>query len=154
MKRTIEIEDSLEDCENDVKTEILDDFIEWLEENPDEEDFDTYYQASGADTVAESSDSNTPIYNSEIDGVYYLYGDELEEAYNNAGIGKGGEDNHRQVAICMYLEAKGFDYLRELEEAFKEWRLEYNELPAANNEEFSQEQKDSLKANKRGVRWK
>ena len=120
-KRTVEIEDNLEETVKDLKEEILDNFKEYFKENTDIGDFDTYYQAQGGDFVHEASDSNTPIYYSEIDGLYYLYGDEFDEAYNNAGIGDGNEKNHRQVAIYCYLSEQGFDYLRELETAFDEW---------------------------------
>ncbi len=124
-KRTIEIEDDLDETVQDVKDEILENFKEYFKEyfkdNSDISDFDTYYQAQGCDSVHEIADSNTPIYYSDIDGLYFLYGNEFDEAYNNAGLGDGTEDNHRQVAIYCYLSEKGFDYLRELENAFDEW---------------------------------
>uniref|UniRef100_A0A6M3LBY1 Uncharacterized protein n=1 Tax=viral metagenome TaxID=1070528 RepID=A0A6M3LBY1_9ZZZZ len=120
-KRIVEIEDDLDDTVINIKEEILDNFKEYFNENTDIDDFDTYYQDQGCDAVHEIADSNTPIYYSEIDGLYYLYGNEFDEAYKNAGIGDGTEDNHRQVAIYCYLSEKGFDYLRELETAFDEW---------------------------------
>ena len=120
MKRTIEIEDDLDETVDGVKEEILDDFIEFLKENKIE-DFDDYYQKQGCDRVHEICDSSTPIYYSEIDGLYYLYGDEFEEAYKNAGLGDGSEDNHRQVAIYCYLSEHGFGFLNEIQEAFEAW---------------------------------
>jgi hypothetical protein len=144
MKRTIEIDDNLEEIEKDVNDEVRDDFIDWLEDNIGESDFDTYYQSSGCDAVHQAGDSNTPIYNSDIDGLYYLYSDEFEEAYKNAGIGNGSEDNHKQVAICMYLEEKGFDFQRKLEEAFKDWIGEYNDIEGT-DAEIEVAQKESLK---------
>lgn len=127
VKRTIEIDDNLYETVDSVKEEIRDNFIEYLKENPDTDDFDDYYQAQGCDAVHEICDSNTPIYNSDIDGLYYIYGDEFDEAYKNAGIGDGREDNHRQVAIYCYLSDKGFDYLRELQDEFEEWISEKEE---------------------------
>ena len=121
MKRTIEIDDNLQETVEDVKQEILDNFKEYFEENSDISDFDEYYQAQGCDAIHEIADDNTPIHYCDIDGLYYLYGDEFEEAYKNAGIGDGGEDNHKQAAIYCYLSEKGFDYLRELEQAFVDW---------------------------------
>ena len=124
MKRKVEIEDDLQETVDSVKEEIKDNFIDYLKENPDIADFGEYYQAQGCESVHEIADSNTPIYYSNIDGLYYLYGNEFDEAYKNAGIGNGDEDNHRGVAIYCYLSQEGFDYLRELEELFGEYQEE------------------------------
>lgn len=123
MKRTIEIDDTLHDRLDSVKTDIREDFRSWLKENPDSEDFDDYWQSSGADTHHEIVDAATPIYTKEIDDTYYLYGNELDEAYENAGLGDGKEDNYKQVAIYCWLEqesASVFDELREGLEEFVE----------------------------------
>ena len=119
-KRTIEIDDDLDDMVENVKEEIKQSFIDYLKENKGNAKFEDYYQDRGCDDVHEIADSSTPVYYSDIDGLYYLYGNEFDEAYENAGIGnyKGWEDNHRQVAIYCYLSEKGFDYLRELESLF------------------------------------
>ena len=118
MKRTIEIEDNLTELVESCQEELKYDFRAYLKENPDITDFDTYYQQQGCDRAHEIADSSTPIYYSGIDGLYYLYGSEFDEAYSNAGIGDGTEDNHRQVCIYCYLSEKTFDYMRELEEWF------------------------------------
>ena len=120
-KRTVEIDDDLEETVERVKEEILDNFKEYFDAHPEMSEWDEYYQGQGGDVIHEIVDSNTPIYSSHIDGLYFLYGDEFDEAYKNAGIGNGTEDNHRQVAIYCYLEEKGWDYLRELEQAFNDW---------------------------------
>jgi len=126
MKRQVEIEDDLQERIDSLILDIKDNFIEYLKENPDISDFDEYYQATGCDSVHEIADSGTPIYYSNIDGLYYLYGDDFDEAYKNAGIGNGKEDNYKQVAIYCYLSEKGFDYLRELEEKFNEYKDKEN----------------------------
>ena len=46
---------------------------------------------------------------------------EFDEAYKNAGIGNGDENNHKQVTIYCYLSEQGFDYLRELQDEFEDW---------------------------------
>ena len=114
----ITIEDNLQDIVDDTKKKVKDDFIDYLKENKNISNFDEYYQNKGCDDIHDICDSNTPIYHSDINGLYYLYGDEFNEAYNNAGIGDGKEDNHHAVAIYCYLEEKAFDYQRELEEQF------------------------------------
>ncbi|OQY10295.1 MAG: hypothetical protein B6I28_01225 [Fusobacteriia bacterium 4572_132] len=121
IKRQIEIEDDLQDRIKDVKYELKENFIEYLKKNADITDFDIYYQAQGCDIVHELADSSTPIYNNNIDGLYYLYGDEFEEAYNMAGFGCGDENNHKQVTIYCYLSEKGFEFLNELENIFNDY---------------------------------
>jgi len=120
MKRQVEIDDDLQERIDDVKCEIKQSFIDYLEENQDIKEFDTYYQDIGCESVHEICDSSTPIYFSNIDGLYYLYGDEFEESYQNAGLGDGKENNHRQVTIYCYLSEKGFEFLNELEEIFND----------------------------------
>ena len=128
MKRTIEIDDTLEDDVSQVKEEVRDDFIEYLELNPDIKDFDEYYQNQGCDRVHEICDSSTPIYYSDIDGLYYLYSDDFEESYKNAGFGDGTENNHKQVAIYCYLSDKAFEFQNELQKAFDNWDREETTL--------------------------
>lgn len=123
--RVVVIVDDLADREKWVKDEIKEDFLSYLEENPDIEDFDEYYQAQGCYKVGEIADSNTPVYYFDIDGLYYLYGNMFDEAFENAGIGNASDfDNYKQVAIYCYLEEQGFDYLRELEDRFDSKILE------------------------------
>ena len=149
VKRTVEIDDGLSDAEDTVKDEVKDDFLEWVEDNSDSDDFDNYYQHQGADFVHECVDSNVPIYYSDIDGWYYLYGNEFEEAYDNAGIGRGGEDNHKQVAIYCYLEQIAYNYHNELKDAFDDWRINYGAIDAevkeANNGKTDEEIEALLK---------
>ena len=127
VKRKVEIEDDLNETVDTLKEEVCDHFLEYLKENPDCDDFDQYYQAGGCDAVHEFSNSSTPIYYSDIDGLYYLYGDEFDEAYTNAGIGDGSENNHRQVAIYCYLSEKAFEYQRELQDSFEEYLADEDE---------------------------
>jgi len=113
MKRTIEIDDTLQETVDQCVEEFMDLWTEFHKENPDG-DYDAFWDAISYDgRDHEIIDSNTPIYNSEIDGLYYLYGDDFDEAYANAGIGDGSEDNHRQVCIYCYLEQEVHPIVRE-----------------------------------------
>lgn len=103
MKRTIEINDTLEEnvetaCE-EVKTELEN----YLDENkpsscPDLNDLDY----SGA--IHEIVDSSVPIYTKEIEDTWYLYSNELERAYNDAGIGNNPRENDGMSAIYFYIQ--------------------------------------------------
>ena len=134
MKRTIEIDDNLDELVEDCKTELRDDLREWLLDNLDVDDRNDYYQGQGGDRMHEIADSNTPIYYSDIDGLYYLYGDEFDEAYSNAGLGDGSEDNRKQIAIYCYLYEKTARYMEELEDLIKEY-IDYRDELVADIEE-------------------
>ena len=122
VKRTIEIDDSLDERVELCKEEILDDFIEYFLENPDMDDFEEYYQAQGCDYVHECCDSNTPIYYSDIDGLWYLYSDFFEDAYKDVfGNELHDSQNYKQVAIYCYLSNAGFEFLNEMQSLVDDW---------------------------------
>ena len=139
VKINVEMEDNLEETVQTTKEEYKEDFLDWLLENLDTTDFDDYWQTRGADRLHEITDSNTPIYNKEIDDLYYLYGDDFETAYKNAGIGNGFEDNHKQVAIYCYIEQEidNFSW-DELQTWFKDIFINAEDKKAA-IEEFRKE---------------
>ena len=122
VKRTIEIDDSLDERVECCKEEILDDFIEYFLENPDISDFDEYYQAQGCAMCHEICDSNTPIYYSDIDGLWYLYSDFFEEAYKDVfGNELHDSQNYKQAAIYCYLSNAGFEFLNEIQALVDDW---------------------------------
>lgn len=124
-ERIVKISDSLNSRIETAQEEVLEAVREHLLENTDVSDDDEVYQEV-ADTFSEIADSNTPIYYNEIDGIYYLHGDELEESYRNAGIGEGDEENHRQVTIYTHISDACYSYysdeLKGRIDAFIEWR--------------------------------
>jgi hypothetical protein len=105
VTRTIEIEDNLgeiiESAKDDVKTEI-ENYIKENESKPDYSDLD-YNGALHA-----IFDSAVPIYTGEIEGLFYLYGNDFEEAFDNAGIGDKDDDHWpmgwKAAAIYCYIE--------------------------------------------------
>jgi hypothetical protein len=121
MKRTIEIDDTLQDRIDSLIADTRDLLQDWLDANkpdspPDLSDLDY----DGA--IHELVDSATPIYYSEIDGLWYLYRDQFEQAYNDAGIGDTREPNYQQVAIYCYLEQAVADWYGDnVEHVFDRW---------------------------------
>lgn len=109
-KRTIEIDDTLENCVDSVCDELRDRFESFCKENPDTDPRESGRRSSYEphDDIAEIADSATPVYTSKIDGLWYLYSDRFENAFEDAGLyGKGDKpDNYQAVAICMYIESE------------------------------------------------
>lgn len=106
------IDDTLEYRVNTAKEELAEAWRDICENNPDA-DMDKLDDIA-RDRLWEIADSNTPIYYSEIDDLFYLYGDMLEEAYDDAGLGDGKEQNYKQVTICVYIEQKLYNELEKL----------------------------------------
>ena len=118
MKRNVEMDDTLDEIIASVKTEVKERFEEIVKENPEYSSDDIYQEA--VDSITEICDSSTPIYTKEIDDLYYLYGNEFEEAYENAGCYDKPPDNYRQVCIFFYLSDQAQGYFQELQTEFEE----------------------------------
>lgn len=65
------------------------------------------------DRLNEIANSNAPVYTQEIKECWFLHGQELEDAYTNAGIGDKPLEDDGMAAICIYIAAELFDYLQE-----------------------------------------
>jgi hypothetical protein len=126
MKRTVEIEDNLEEivdgCIDDVKT-LLFEYLDNTdtEEAPDVNDLDY----SGG--IHEIIDGSVPVYTHEIEGLFYLYGAEFEAAFDDAGCGDKEDKcwpcGWKPAAIYFYIEQKVNEWYRESgDELLKEWR--------------------------------
>jgi len=100
--RKIEIEDDLQERIDNACEEVREYAIERMKEDeldkaPDFGDLDY----SGR--VHEIVDSSVPVYHSEIDGLWFLYSNQFEEAYENAGIGDDPRENSGMTAIYFYI---------------------------------------------------
>ena len=107
MKRTIEIDDTLQETLGGLTDEVEGMIREYYTENPDEDFSDSWKLWEAMDYsggLTEQVDSSTPIYYHEIDALHFLHGNVLEEAYDDAGIGDKSEDNWKQIAIYCWLE--------------------------------------------------
>jgi len=143
-KKTVEIDDTLDDiiesAIDDVKTELEN----YLESNPDVDecpDISNDLDYSGA--IHEIIDGAVPIYTKEINDLFYLYGSEFEEAFDDAGIGnksdEGWPSGWKAAAIYCYIEQKVHEWYRNIaEEIFDEWKEKRDEK-ADNAEEAEEE---------------
>lgn len=105
MKRTIEIQDTLQervDCAIDEVKSALVDYIKEndCDETPDMSDLDY----SG--TIHEIVDGSVPIYSAEVKDTWYLNREDLVAAYDNAGVGNNPMENDGMVAIYFYIMDK------------------------------------------------
>lgn len=93
-KRTVEIEDVLDDC----VAQAIEECKQCLEDGGSEDDFH------------EIIDSAVPIWTAQIEGAWFLHRNALEEAYDNAGIGGNPRENSGMAAIYCYIEEKVRDW--------------------------------------------
>jgi len=124
MERTVKIEDSLEERIKDAADEVKDLLLEYLKENPETKETpclfnDLDYSGSFHEIV----DSSVPIYTKEIEDTWYLFGSELEEAYENAGVGDNPRENNGMAAIYVYIHQKLAEwYENNADDIFDEWQ--------------------------------
>lgn len=139
-KRTIEINDDLEELVNAVETEILEHYIEWLTDSLSDDDtpdeisrlnHDDWYQGHnnvhyGCDKISEAADSNVPIYFSHLNDLWYLYGDIFIQSAKDSGCDIETKDNNKmqQQAIYFYLSEQGHEFAQGLEETLNEHKEE------------------------------
>jgi len=127
MERTITIEDTLNERAQSAIDEVRDYLLEYLADNTNTEELpcisnDLDYSGR----VHEIIDGSVPIYTSEINDTMYLHGNEVEEVFDDAGIGDrdaGWPMGWKAAAIYCYLERQVHEwYSDHAEEVFKEWR--------------------------------
>ena len=122
MKRIVEMDDILESHVNSAIEQTREHFQSYLEDNdctecPDLGDLDY----SGE--VHEIIDGCVPVYTKQIKDTWYLYQNELIEAYENSGIGDNPFENDGMVAIYCYIEQKVHDWFHEnSEEVFEDFK--------------------------------
>lgn len=122
-KTTVEIEDNLDEIVESVKYDVKELAIEWIKDNNEKPDLynDLDYDGSFHEIV----DGAVPIYTREINDLFYLYGDEFEGAFDNAGIGdkddKGWPCGWKAAAIYCYIEQEVAQWFNDnIDEIFDE----------------------------------
>ena len=124
MKRNVEIEDNLDEIIESVKDEVKELAINWIKDNQDKPDLynDLDYDGSFHGIV----DSSVPIYTREINDLFYLYGNELEDAFDNAGIGDKNDDHWpagwKAAAIYCYIEQEVSEWFNDnIDDLYEEY---------------------------------
>lgn len=123
-KRNIEVDDVLPDCVANAIEDVERELRDYLADNPDcdkvpclSNDLD----CSGA--IHEIVDGAVPIYTAQIEAAWFLHGDDLQEAYEHAGVGENPRENNGMAAIYYYIEQKVAEwYEKNAEQVFEEVR--------------------------------
>src|SRR5690348_8091314 len=88
VKRQVEIDDTLQECVDSAIEEVKAELLSYLEQNPDtSETPDMGNDLDYSGTIHEIIDGAVPIYTAEIRDIFYLHGDDVEQAFDDAGIG-------------------------------------------------------------------
>ena len=129
-KITLELNDTLQEHVDSAIEDVKALLETYLEENPDTDE--TPCLSNNLDYGGEVSqiiDDAVPFRTHEVKTTWFLHGDELEAAYENAGVGENPLDNDGMVAIYYYIEqAVGEWYWENAEEIFEEWYEERQDL--------------------------
>lgn len=130
MRRIIEIDDTLDEIIEGVKSEMKALFMAFMNENPDYEEPPDLSDLDDEGAVHEIIDSAVPVYTGEIVDLFYLYGDEFEAAFDNAGIGEKNDDNWpsgwQAAAIYCYIEQEVSEwYEQNRGDLYDEWRSQH-----------------------------
>lgn len=128
MKRQIEIDDTMQETIDVAIESVREELERYLESNPDTDetpDLGNDLDYSGA--IHEIIDGAVPIYTGEINDLFYLYGNEIEEAFDNAGIGEKKDEGWpcgwKAAAIYTYIEqAVNEWYYNNADDIFEEWK--------------------------------
>lgn len=123
MKRTYEIDDTLQERVSSACDDVKNLAERWLDDNPDADEApdlgdDLDYDGSFHEIV----DGSVPIYTKEIEDTWYLHKNDLEQAYEDAGIGDNPLDNNGMAAIYFYIEQQVAEwYDNQKEDIFVDW---------------------------------
>ena len=128
VERTVKIDDTLDEIIESLKEDMKNMVEEYLNDNPDlDEAPDLFNDLDYDGRYHELIDSSVPIYTSEINDLFYLYGNDFEDAFDNAGIGEKDDDKWpsgwKAAAIYCYLDQEiGQWYNDNSSDLFDEWK--------------------------------
>jgi hypothetical protein len=135
MKRTIEIEDTLQDCVDNAIDSVRDEIVSYLDQNPDTDESPEWNDLDYSGAMHEIIDGSVPIYTAEINDIFYLHGDEVEQAFDDAGIGskddKGWPMGWKAAAIYCYIEQQVQEWFsNNASDVFDEWKEKHDKQAA------------------------
>lgn len=136
MKRTIEIEDNLQNYCDTAISELKDCIKEFIKENSDIDSLCLSNDINYDGRFHAIIDSNVPIYTSEIDAQWYLHKYELVEAFENAGFDGDSTQNNGMTAIYLYIEQECWEWWYSIEDELNTALLEFQESEDKNIEIF------------------
>ena len=141
MKRTVELDDTLQELVDGACEEVEELLLRHLKENSDldecpELNDDLDYSGGFHEIV----DSSVPVYTHEIDTIFYLHSSRVEEAFDNAGIGNKNDDEWpngwKAGAIYCYIEQEVAEWYEENAEGiFEAWRQKQCDGPESETQE-------------------
>lgn len=127
-KRMYEIDDTLQEHVDSACERVKEELLNYLDSNPDTDELpdlgnDLDYDGS----IHEIVDGSVPIWTQEINDIFYLHGDEVEQAFDDAGIGEKKDEGWpmgwKAAAIYCYIEQKVHEwYGSNAQEVFDEWK--------------------------------
>ena len=145
MKRTIEIEDKLDERIESAIEDVQAEFFRYCDENKPDEAPDLGNDLDYDGSIHEIVDGLVPIYTHEIETTWYLHSSRLESAYENAGVGENPRENNGITAIYYAID----EAVREEYEDNKEnWYEEWKQKALENVEIFQVSAADFLNAGK------
>jgi len=128
MRKTIEIEDSLEEIVSGAIDGVKDELESYLDQNPDTDELpDISNDLDYSGSIHEIVDGAVPIYTNTIKDLWYLYGDEFERAFDSAGIGEKTDEGYpcgwKAAAIYCYIDQEVHKWYNEqAQEIFDDWQ--------------------------------
>lgn len=122
MKKTIEINDTLQDRVDSAIDSVREELENYLKENKPDKCPDLNDDLDYSGTIHEIVDGSVPIYTAEIKDTWYLHENELISAYEDAGVGQNPHENNGMSAIYFYIyqEVNNW-YNKNAEEIFNKW---------------------------------
>jgi hypothetical protein len=128
MKRSVEINDNLQEILASVRDDVKAELLSYLADNPDTDetpDLGNDLDYSGA--IHEIVDGSVPIYTGEQNDLWYLYGNQFEQAFDDAGIGTKNDSDWpmgwKPAAIYCYIEQHVAEwYSTHADAIFEEWK--------------------------------